>query len=101
MQEVIKFKCSICGEIYDTKEQCESCENKPITQDKGVKIGDEVRVIKGYYQGLAKVVGIRIESKHWRDHYFNRYWHTIGLSVNCINGLDSRSLSFDDYETIK
>ena len=95
-----KYQCSICEKLYDTQEECQGCESKPVSQDKGVKVGDKVRIIQGQDQGLATVERIWITTKDWGHYLWERYWHTIHLQALCSNGVYSRQLTFDDYEVI-
>jgi hypothetical protein len=56
---ITKYECDVCHEVYDTAEAAHRCESRPITQDKGVKVGDTVRITEGYGPGrLAKVTEI-------------------------------------------
>lgn len=45
------YKCEKCNVEYTTLKEVISCENKPITKDKGVKIGDIVLIIGGECKG--------------------------------------------------
>lgn len=41
MKEIQKYQCEICGKIFDTKEECQSCESKK-TENPKYKLGDIV-----------------------------------------------------------
>lgn len=98
---VQRFKCETCGHVYETAAEAVKCETKPVTQDKDVKIGDTIRIVRGEGQGLAKVEERFIIDKDWGHYAWERYWHTVGLSAKCIDaGWGHRMLTFDDYEVI-
>jgi len=60
------YQCSICDEEYSTKKEALSCENKPISKDRGVKIGDTVLITGGQGTGQkGKVTRKWIVDKYW------------------------------------
>ena len=96
-----KFKCSICGELYDNPEEARSCEDKPVSQDKGVKIGDTVLITGGDGTGKNAIVEkIWIIDKCWGHYAWKRYWHTVCLGAEIIDGFGNRVLTFDNYEPV-
>lgn len=97
---ITEYECEICGAIYSTKKEALKCESKPVTYDRGVKIGDTVRIIRGDGQGLAKVENIWIIDKDWGHYVADRYHHTVAMSVKCLDSWGNRTLTFDDYELI-
>jgi hypothetical protein len=96
-----KYKCGICGHTYDNKEDAESCEAKPIAYDKGVKIGDKIRIVTGQGQGMATVTRVFIFDKYWGHYAWERYWHTVAVDAKCDGSWGSRQLTFDDYVPVK
>ena len=98
---IIRYECEICGASYGTKEGALSCESKPISKDIGVLPGNVVRVTQGHgYGETATVVERKVYSKDWGHYRWERYWHTVGFTVNFSNGT-SRGLTFDDYEIVE
>lgn len=96
------YKCSICDEEYSTKKEALSCESKPISQDKGVKVGDTILITGGEgARKQAKVTRKYIIDKYWGHHVWKRYWHTVALNADIIDSWGSRMLTFDHYEVIK
>jgi len=93
------YQCEICQTQYDSEDQAKYCESKPISQDKGVKIGDIVLIKRGEGAGKkAKVDHISIINKDWGHYAAERYHHTPMITAKIINDWGSRSLTFDDYE---
>ena len=80
-----------------TREEAFNCKSKPITQDKGIKLGDKVRILNGNGAGgLGLVKRLVVIDKKWGQ----RYWHTIMLIVDIVGSFGSRQLVFDDYEKV-
>jgi hypothetical protein len=101
-EKVHKFyACEICGEEYGTEKEAIECESKPISEDKGVKVGDIVRITGGDGKGKeAKVTRVYIIDKDWGHYSWKRYWHTVALNADIINHWGSRMLTFDQYELL-
>jgi len=100
--QIIKFKCSICEELYNSETEAKECESKPVSWDKGAKIGDIVKIIKGDGAGSQGRVTARfIYDRSWGHYAWKRYWHTVGIKADIIGGWGTRQLTFDDYEVIK
>jgi hypothetical protein len=100
--ELTRYQCATCGTVYDTKEQASTCESRPVQQDKGVKIGDVVRITNGDGTGQRAVVTRRvIISRDWGHYAWERYWHTVALDAH-FEGREAlcRFLTFDSYEVI-
>lgn len=95
------YKCSACGHEYTNKKDAMDCETKPTSKDRGVKIGDKVKIIKGEGQGLATVESIHIKDKYWGHYWWKRYWHTVALVAKCNDSRGYRVLCWDDYKVIK
>lgn len=96
---VTRYKCSICSAVYDSKASAEACEAKPISQDKGVKVGDVVRITHGDGAGeLATVETVRIVDREWGHYAWERYWHTVELTAKLHKSPGHRHLLFDSYE---
>ena len=98
---ITEYKCSICNTVYSSEEGALSCEAKPITQDKGVKVNDIVKVTSGDGVGeLAKVKNIFIINNEWGHYAAQKYYHTVAIEVDFIESYGSRLLTFDSYEVI-
>ena len=50
------YKCAVCGHVYDTKDEAESCSSRPVSQDKGVGVGDTVLITSGDGRGETATV---------------------------------------------
>ena len=96
-ETVNKYVCEICTQSYITSEEAMSCERQPVSQDKGVKIGDNIFIPK--YNEIAKVIDIFILSGDHRYVFCGRYWHTIAIIVEFNEG--GRILKFDEYVYVK
>lgn len=94
-----KYRCKICSGIFSTKEEAQICESRTVSQDNGVKIGDEVKIVSGEHQCMATVVSTWIIKKDWAA-YDDDYWHTVGLGVTFSNRSCPRMLCFDDYVSV-
>lgn len=101
MQQITKsfYKCDICGAEYSSKEEAKKCESRPVSKDKGVKIGDTVRILSGDGTGkLAIVTSRSIVDKNWGHYMWDVYWHTVMLGADIKDEYGSRALTFDAYE---
>lgn len=96
------YTCELCGETYSTEEAALECESRPISHDKGVKVGDVVKITRGEGAGIyAKVVKIGVASRGYGHYLWEHYWHTVMINrADLINSFGSRALMFDDYEVV-
>ena len=95
---VMKYRCSICRTMFDTAEEALQCEERPLSMDKGVKIGDKVNVTRGSGAGhTATVEDVYPIDRTWGHVLWNRYWHTVGITVKLDDLPGHRFLTFDDY----
>jgi len=95
------YQCEVCNEQYNTSGEAIKCEKRPVTKDKGVKVGDRVKVTIGEGTGeSALVTQINILSKDYGHYLWRKYWHTVALIVDFDNG-GTRNILFDTYETIE
>lgn len=63
-KSVEKYQCDLCHTWYNSKEEAERCESRPISQDKGVKVGDIVTITQGDGTGKqAKVTSVFVYDK--------------------------------------
>lgn len=99
-QSVDRFQCEKCRTWYDSSDAAQRCEKRPITQDRGVKVGDTIRIIRGDGQGRGVVESLFVIDKDWGHYAAERYWHTIGLTAKCADSWGHRMLTFDDYEPL-
>jgi hypothetical protein len=96
--EIVKYECEKCGARYDSPHSAQQCESKPIREDRGVKIGDEVLITSGDGAGLrCKIESVGV---HRPDYGPSAYAHTVYLSGKVIGSWGHRQLSFDSYKTI-
>lgn len=94
-----RYKCGLCGELWGTEADAATCESRPVSKDKGVNVGDFIRITTGEGQGPATVTQVYVIKKTWGHYAWKRYWHTIGLVADCESG-GTRPLTFDDYDVI-
>lgn len=98
--QITRYKCGTCGSVYDSETSAKTCESRRVTQDKGVKVGDQVRITAGDGDGKTATVSTRfVIDKDWGHHQWHRYWHTVGLTAKIDGGPGTRMLTFDCYET--
>ena len=96
------YQCEKCGAEFSKEKDAQQCESRPITQDKGVNVGDIVKVTNGEGAGeLAKVKRITVIDKDWGHYYWERYCHTVAIEADLLNETGTRFLTFGDYEVIK
>ena len=99
MKEIIKYQCEVCGRVYDDKEDAARCETKPVQNNKGVKVGDVVRITRGSGAGqLAKVTAITVHERGWGPAIYD---HSVALLADGIDSWGSRLLTFDSYEVVE
>ena len=90
------YVCSICGASYSTAKEAKSCESRSISEDKGMKVGDQVLITSGAGLGRqATVMSIGICDKEW-----DRYWHTTYITVKLVDYPGSRILLYDQYNLV-
>jgi hypothetical protein len=100
-KHITPYECEICGARYSTADVAKKCESKPLSQDKGVNVGDEVLITSGDGKGeKATVERILVYDMEWGHYAWERYWHTIGLVANLNESPGSRQLTFDSYEPV-
>lgn len=91
-----EYECTVCNARYSTFDSAKRCEDRPVAHDKGVQVGDLVRITHGEGRGsLAKVERVFTISSEWGP---ERYWHTIALTAQVIDSWAHRMLTFDHYE---
>lgn len=97
--QITRFKCEICGETYSTAQEALNCERKPVSEDKGVKPGDKVRILSGEGTGeIATVERVFVLDKDWGHYAAARYHHTVAVNAKLDNSWGNRQLTFDSYE---
>lgn len=98
---VKKYECELCGTVYESEEAAKRCESRPVSQDKGAKVGDRVYITGGDGIGEQAIVQSRhVYSREWGHGQWERYWHTVGLTAKMADTWGSRQLTFDDYALI-
>lgn len=95
------FQCEICKQEYETRKQAEECEERGVTNDSGVKVGDTV-VVVGCGDGVgqkAKITSKIIADKYWGHYAWKKYWHT---PLYCGEFKDGcvRTLAFDEIKMV-
>jgi hypothetical protein len=94
------YVCGVCDCQYVFESAALECEAQPTTQDKGVVEGDIVMITGGQGAGCkAKVTDVYVIDKYWGHHSWKRYWHTVAITADLIDGSGTRTLTFDDYVT--
>jgi hypothetical protein len=104
-------RCPTCGAEYRTQWLADKCQSRPVLHDRGVRVGDWVRVKTGKHKGLvARVEGVRIVTGGFTWWMWGRYWHTVALDVliriqqgkrgERTNGVPD-VLMFDEYEVVR
>ncbi len=97
--QVTRYSCELCGGIYETEKEARFCESCPVSKEKGVRIGDIVRVIAGDGTGArAKVTSISICSGKYGHYAWAKYRHTVAVHADFLDQYGSRFLLFDSYE---
>jgi len=100
--QIKRYQCEICGHSYDTVKAAKKCESKPVTEDKGVKVGDVVLITEGECKGMkAKVESRHIVDMEWGHYSWERYWHTVGITAKVIGSWGYRQLAFDSYQPVR
>ncbi len=94
----LSYACDICGEQFSAEVDALECEARPISQSKGVKVGDIVKITKGEGQGRGEVTKVFIIKKSWGEWSWKIYWHTEAITAKCLDSYGERLLTFDDYE---
>jgi hypothetical protein len=92
------YQCEVCGAKYNSKGNALACEAVPVKHDKGVKVGDLVRITAGDGTGsLCKVTSIHIREPGWGP---KDYDHTVFVCGDVVDSWGSRQLSFNSYEVL-
>ncbi len=100
-EKVSKYRCEICDTVYDSADDARACEDRPVSQDYGVKPGDRVLILSGDGTGVyATAESTTVFSRDWGHHAWKHYWHTVGIVANVDTG-GCRLLTFDAYELVK
>lgn len=96
-----EYRCDLCGAEYQTEDSARVCESRPVSEDKGVQVGDTVRVLTGDGAGqLATVKSRTVIDREWGHYAWERYWHTVGILADMKDSYGSRFLTFDSYEKV-
>lgn len=104
------FRCATCGAEYRADWMARKCLERPVQHDRGVRVGDWVRVKAGKHRGLvARVERVRVVTGGFSWWMWGRYWHTVALDVlirvqhgkkgERTNGVPD-VLMFDEYEVV-
>jgi len=99
VHQITEYECEVCGFKYNDEKSALHCEQMPVDHDRGVKVGDLVRITSGDGSGsLARVTRVGVHDPHWGP---ARYAHTVYLLADVVDSWGSRQLSFDSYEVVK
>ena len=97
--QTTKYQCEICEQQYFDEKSAKHCEMMPVQHDKGVKVGDVVRITQGDDTGsLAKVTDVKVHEPGWGPAI---YAHSVFVLADLIDSWGSRQLSFNSYEVVK
>jgi len=100
--QIKRYQCEICGHSYDTVKAAKRCESKPVTEDKGVKVGDVVLITEGEGRGMkAEVKSRQIVDMEWGHYAWERYWHTVSITAKLLDSWGDRLLTFDSYQPVR
>lgn len=95
---ITHYRCRTCRHVFTSQSSADACEGKPVTYDRGVKVGDKVRITDGDGKGsTATVECIHIIDREWGHYAWERYWHTVALTAKVDNSYGHRMLTFDNY----
>lgn len=98
MKTISKYQCEICNRQYNTEAQALECEARPVVHDRGVKVGDTVRITGGDGAGqLCRVTAVLVHEPGWGP---PEYDHSVFLQGDVIDSWGSRQLSFKSYEVL-
>ena len=99
--KVIHYQCEVCKHVYKDEDDALKCEERRVLQDKGVTVGDKVRILTGDGAGEYAIVKRRIVfNRIWGEGAWKRYWHTVGLEADLVDQIGTRLLTFDAYATM-
>lgn len=98
VEQTTKYICEICEAKYDTAEEASKCEAIPVKHDKGVKVGDKVRITSGDGAGLLCVVErVMVHSPGWGP---ATYDHAVYVVGPVESSWGHRQLSHNSYEVL-
>lgn len=97
----ITYQCEVCQATYKAGDEARACEARPVQHDRGVKVGETVKITQGDGTGLlAKVESVTVLDKEYGHYAWERYWHTAALTAKLIDGSGHRFLTFDSYAVV-
>lgn len=95
---ITTYQCEVCGKDFSDPGEAAACEARPVTHDRGVSVGDIVRVTTGDGSGqCARVTGLFVISPGWGP---SRYDHSRAIVADMVDSWGSRMLTFDSYEVL-
>ena len=93
-----KYICEVCGANYNTADEANKCEAIPVKHDRGVKVGDKVRITAGDGIGLlCTVENVRVHSPGWGP---STHDHAVYLIGKVEGSWGHRQLSHNSYEVL-
>ena len=93
-----KYICEVCGASYNTADEANKCEAIPVKHDRGVKVGDKVRITSGDGIGmLCTVENVRVHSPGWGP---STHDHAVYLIGKVDGSWGHRQLSHNSYEVL-
>jgi hypothetical protein len=99
IEQITKYICEVCEARHDTAEGASKCESIPVKHDKGVKVGDKVRITAGDGIGLlCTVENVRVHSPGWGP---STHDHAVYLIGKVDGSWGHRQLSHNSYEVIQ
>ena len=91
-----KYICEICGAKYNSSAEAIQCESIPVKHDKGVKVGDKVRITAGDGIGLlCTVENVCVYSPGWGPPIYD---HAVYMVGKVEGSWGHRQLSHNSYE---
>lgn len=73
--EIIKYRCDICGSIYDTKEECQNCQSSHHTNlyIKSISFSN-LSIMSGYRENdfPFKIVVSDVDQNETREYFLKK-----------------------------
>lgn len=92
------YQCEVCNMQHRTCEAAARCESLGRLMDKGVRVGDRVRVLTGEGRGQ---IGFCESVFVFTADYHPDYAHTVGITAKMIESWGHRQLQHDAYEPVR
>lgn len=99
--QITRYRCSTCHHVFGSESAALACESRPVSHNRGVRVGDRVRITAGDGAGSTAIVEtVYVIDREWGHYAWERYWHTVALTAKVEGGYGHRMLTFDSYEVM-